>query len=181
MLKRIAAVLLVVLSLSLGSCSDITGGLEAYTDQYDGYQFLHPNSWVEVDVPNSIPDVVFRDLVERTENGSVVISEVPEGKTLADLGTPTEVGRRLADNAIAPPDSGRQAELIRAESKQSSEGKTYYILEYAVKLGDRDRHNLASVTVSRDRLFTLNVSTTQKRWSKVKDRFETVARSFNVY
>jgi len=37
------------------------------------------------------PDVVFHDLIETTENVSVVFSPVPQGKTLAELGTPGEV------------------------------------------------------------------------------------------
>jgi photosystem II oxygen-evolving enhancer protein 2 len=119
-------------------------------------------------------------MIERSENVSVVMSKVPEGKTLADLGTPGEVGYQLQKNAIAPPNSGRKAELVNAEARESGD-KTYYLLEYSVKLPNQQRHNLASVAVSRGKLYTLNASTTEKRWEKLRDVFEQVAKSFSVY
>lgn len=179
MLKRIAAILLVVLSFSLAGCVSPTSGLNSYVDSTKGYQFLYPNGWIPVKVSNG-PDVVFHDLIEPTENLSLIISPVPEGKTLADLGTPSEVGYKLSKSAIAPPESGREAELVSAEMRESGD-KTYYVLEYAVKLPDQERHNLASVAVSRGKLFTFNTSTTEKRWQKVHDRFQLVVNSFSVY
>lgn len=178
MLKTIAALLL-VLSLSLYGCTTGVSGLKSYVDSMDGYEFLYPNGWVPVQVTDG-PDVVFHDLIERTENVSVVVSAVPEGKTLADLGTPGEVGYQLQKNAIAPPDSGRKAELVNAETRELGD-KTYYLLEYNVKLPNQERHNLASVAVSRGKLYTFNASTTEKRWSKMQNVFEQVVKSFSVY
>ncbi|MEG3897560.1 MULTISPECIES: photosystem II reaction center PsbP [unclassified Microcoleus] len=186
MLKRIAAILLVVLSLTLTGCVSKVTGLKSYVDTGDGYQFLYPNGWLPIAVSNG-PDVVFRDLIQQTENVSVVISPVAGDKTLADLGTPTDVGYKLSKSAlakpskrIAPTDSGREAELVNAEARESR-SKNYYILEYAVKLPNQERHNLASVAISRGKLFTLNVSTTEERWPKVKEAFEKVVKSFSVY
>lgn len=180
MLKRIAAILLVVLSLSLTGCASAASGLKSYEDSIDGYQFLYPNGWLPVQVSGG-PDVVLRDLIETTENVSVVISPVPKDKTLADLGTPTEVGYKLGKSAIAPPDSGREAELVNA-GKLESGGKTYYLLEYAVKLpNQQERHNLASVAVSRGKLFTFNASAPEKRWPKVRQVFDQIVTSFSVY
>ena len=179
MLKRIAAVLLVVLSLSLQSCASATASLVNYTDNYDGYEFLYPNSWVAVDVKDG-PDVVLHDLIEETENVSVVISPVPENKSLEELGTPTDVGYRLSKNAIAPPGSGRTAELVNAVSREV-DGITYYLLEYVVQLPSQVRHNVASVAVRRGQLFTLNLSTTERRWEKIQDTFYKVVESFSVY
>ena len=178
MLKAIAALLLLVLSLGLHGCTTAVSGLKSYADSIDGYQFLYPNGWVPIQVTNG-PDVVFRDLIEQTENISVVIAPVPEGKTLADLGTPGEVGYQLQKNAFAPPDSGRKAELVNAEARESGD-KTYYLLEYNVKLPTLERHNLASVGVSRGKLYTFNASTTEKRWSKMHDVFEIVVKSFSL-
>ncbi|MGE5656651.1 MAG: photosystem II reaction center PsbP [Actinomycetota bacterium] len=179
MLKRIAAILLVVLSFSLTSCVSGVNGLKSYVDTADGYQFLYPNGWVPLKV-SSGPDVVFRDLIEQTENVSVVISPVNGNKTLAELGSPSEVGYRLSKSAIAPPDSGREAELVNAEAREAG-AKTYYLLEYAVKLPNQLRHNLASVAVSRGKLFTINISATEDRWPKSKELFEKVIKSFSVY
>src|ERR687886_432379 len=180
MLKIIAALLL-ILSLGLHGCAagaDVSG-LKSYVDSIDGYEFLYPNGWLPVKVTDG-PDVVLHDLIERTENVSVVINPVPEGKTLADLGTPGEVGYQLQKSAIAPPESGRKAELVNAEARESGD-KTYYILEYNVKLPNQERHNLAAVAVSRGKLYTFNASTTEKRWNKMRDVLEQVVKSFSVY
>lgn len=178
MLKRIAVLLLVSLVVILQGCS-VGTTLQSYADNYDGYEFLYPNGWVTVKVPGG-PDVVLHDLIEETENVSVIINPVPEGKTLEDLGTPSEVGYRLQKQAIAPEDSGRQAELISADRKDV-DGKTYYLLEYEVKLPNQVRHNLASVIVRRGQLFTFNLSTTERRWEKVQNQFRQVVNSFSVY
>lgn len=180
---RAAIAVLLVLSVSLPGCSNAAGGLESYSNPTKGYEFLYPKSWVSLDLSDSAGkvDAVFRDLVERTENLSVVINEVPEDQTLSGLGSPAEVGYRLLKTAIAPPDSNREAELISAQTR-SGDAHDYYKLEYEVKLpGEELRHNLASVAVTRGKLFTLNLSTPQRRWENRKDQFETVVDSFSVY
>ncbi|GAB4319272.1 photosystem II reaction center PsbP [Leptodesmis sp.] len=181
MLKRIVVIVFMVISLSLQGC--IPGGVtgfNSFVDATDGYQFLYPNGWLQVKVSDG-PDVVFHDLIEQTENVSVVINPVDSGKTLKDLGQPGEVGYKLSKSAIAPPGSGREAELVNAEAREVGD-KTYYLLEYAVKLSDnRQRHNLASVAVSRGKLYTFNASTPEARWEKMKDILEQSVKSFSVY
>ncbi|MGK7878253.1 MAG: photosystem II reaction center PsbP [Xenococcaceae cyanobacterium] len=183
MLKSFVAALLVILSLSLYGCSAGITGLQSYVNTKGGYEFLYPNGWIPVDVREASEgvDVVFRDLVQRTENLSVVISDIPEDKSLADLGTPSEVGYRFLKSVNNDPNLNREAEFIKAEVRESG-AKTYYILEYQVKLPDnQERHNIASVAVSRGKLFTFNLSTRQSRWKKVKDLFEVAVTSFSVY
>ncbi|MEC4815097.1 MAG: photosystem II reaction center PsbP [Scytonema sp. PMC 1069.18] len=181
MWKRIALLLLLVFSFSLSHASvAAAAGLKSYVDTTDGYQFLYPNGWVQVKVANG-PDVVFHDIIETTENISVVVSLVPDNKSLKELGTPGEVGYKLGKNALAPEGSGRQAELIDAQ-EQEVNGNTYYMLEYLIKLpGNRKRHNLASVAVSRGKLFTFNASIPERRWNRVKRLIEESTDSFSVY
>ncbi|MEH2250489.1 photosystem II reaction center PsbP [Nostoc sp.] len=181
MWKRIGLILLLVLSFSLSNSGvAVAAGLKSFVDTSDGYQFLYPNGWLQVKVANG-PDVVFHDLIEVSENVSVVISPVPEGKTLSELGTPTEVGYKLGKAALAPLDSGRSAELVNAAQREV-DGKTYYLLEYEVKLpNQQERHNIASVAVSRGKLFTFNASIPEKRWQRVKRMIDQVVNSFSVY
>ena len=183
MFKSFFAGLLIVLSLVISSCSAGVSGLQSYVNTSKGYEFLYPNGWIPVNLGKSSKgsvDVVFRDLVERTENLSVIINEVPDGKTLEDLGSPSEVGYRLLKVINSNPNSDREAEFIRAESRQGKD-KTYYLLEYEENLPDQgERHNIASVAVSRDKIFTFNLSTPQRRWNNVKDSFEIAAKSFSV-
>ncbi|MGJ5673084.1 MAG: photosystem II reaction center PsbP [Nostochopsis sp.] len=180
MWKRIAVILLLVLSFSLTNYGTAFAALRSFVDTSDGYEFLYPNGWVQVKV-NDGPDVVFHDLIEFSENVSVVISPVPKGESLPELGTPGEIGYKLAKNALAPDGSGRTAELVNAEQVESN-GKTYYKLEYLVTLPNKQqRHNLASVATSRGKLFTLNASVPEKRWRKVKSAIEESVDSFSVY
>jgi len=179
MLKRLAAVLLVITALVLQGCISTGAGLQSYVDNYEGYRFLYPLGWTEVSVKGEA-DVVFHDIVNETENISVVISEVPEGQTLTDLGTPTEVGYKLSKSINAMAGEDRDVELVTAQSIRKEE-ETYYILEYVADLPSGIRHNLASVAVRRGQLFTLNASTREDRWDKVKDLMKQAVASFSVY
>ena len=179
MLKRFVAMMLVVLALGLQGCVGGVGGLNSFIDSTDGYRFLYPNGWLSVKVANG-PDVVFHDIIVQTENISMVINPVPGKKKLTDLGTPTEVGYQLGKSAIAPPDSGRTAELITADAREIAD-RTYYLLEYLVTLPNQEkRHNLASAIVYRSRLYTLNASTSEDRWEKMAPILTKSVKSFRV-
>lgn len=182
MFKSFIATLLILVSLGLSSCSTGVSGLQSYINPYKGYQFLYPNGWVPVEVKNATQgvDVVFRDFIERTENASLIISDIPEEKNLSALGSPSEVGYRLLKVANASVDPNREVDLISADARESK-NQTYYILEYEVTLPNHQkRHNLASVATRQGQLFTFNISTPQKRWGKMKDSFETMAKSFSI-
>lgn len=153
-------------------------GLQSYTDTYDGYRFLYPTGWTEVKVSGNA-DVVFHDIVNETENISVVISDVPEGNTLQDLGTPTEVGYKLSKSLNAMAGEDREVELANAIAIDR-DGQPYYILEYIADLPSGIRHNLASVVVRRGKLFTFNASTIESRWEKVADLMKQSVASFSV-
>ncbi len=179
MLKRIVAVMLVVLALGLQGCVSGVGGLNSFVDSTDGYRFLYPNGWLSVKVANG-PDVVFHDIIVQTENISMVINPVPGKKKLTDLGTPTEVGYQLGKSAIAPLDSGRTAELLSAKSREIAD-RTYYLLEYLVTLPNQEqRHNLASAIVYRGKLYTMNASTSEDRWEKMAPVLTKSVKSFMV-
>lgn len=181
MWQRIGLILCLVLSLSLVRPeASFAAALNDFVDTTDGYQFSYPNGWVQVKVSNG-PDVVFHDIIEASENISVVISPVPGNKSLTDLGSPTEIGYKLGKNALAPEGSGRTAELVDAAEREV-DGTKYYKLEYNIRLPNKkQRHNLASVAVSRGKLFTLNASVSERRWPRVKRLIEESVNSFQVY
>lgn len=183
MVQRFLATVVAIGVVLLSGCT-ATNGLQAFVDSYDGYQFLYPRGWVQAQVKGPV-DVVFHDIIQTTENVSVVVNSVSSTKSLEDLGSPEAVGDRLMRNIIAPSESGRSAALISA-SAQKADGKTYYILEYVVTLpGDgqtgRQRHNLSSIALSRGKVYTLSVSAPEERWPKVEDQFKTIVASFTVY
>jgi photosystem II oxygen-evolving enhancer protein 2 len=157
-------------------------GLQSYVNTTNGYQFLYPNGWIQVEVENASSgvDVVFRDLIERSDNISVIINDVNKDEKLEDLGTPTEVGYRFMKMVNNDPNSERQAELINAEIRENN-AKDYYILEYEVESSlNQKRHNLASVVINKGKLFTFNISLPENRWQKLKDQLYVVAKSFSI-
>lgn len=181
MLKSLLAVVLVILSLSLASCTRNTAGFNNYINVAREYEFLYPNGWesVEVNSPSHGVDVVFRDIIEHTTNLSVVISSVPQEKSLASLGTATDVGYQLLKTTLS--NSNRQVDLISASTKETV-GKIYYLLEYEAKLPNYpQRHNLASVIINRGQLFTFNLSTPQTNWQEFKNQYQIVVNSFQVH
>jgi photosystem II oxygen-evolving enhancer protein 2 len=202
MLKPFVVALLIATSLSLSSCStdssqkptDTSTGnsksqetspesdkLIKYTSS-NGYEFLHPQGWKPVDSKEKSDkvDVAFRDSVKRQGNLYVVISKAPKNKSLEDLGNPSAFGERLVKNINNIPNTKNKAELIGAKSREAG-GKTYYTVEYKVKLPDnKERHNLATITDSQGKLFTFTLSAPQDRWDQVKSLFEEMANSFSV-
>ncbi|NER78459.1 MAG: photosystem II oxygen evolving complex protein PsbP [Leptolyngbya sp. SIO1D8] len=179
MLKRLATLFLIVTTLVLQSCVSTGAGLTAYADNYDGYRFLYPVGWAEVSISGKA-DIVFHDIINETENVSVVISDIPEGQTLETLGTPTDVGYKLSKSINMIAGDERDVELTSAQSI-TKDDEVYYILEYVADLPSGVRHNLASVAVQRGRLFTFNASTREDRWNRVKDLMKQSVASFSVY
>lgn len=179
MQRWLVALLVVFFSLILQGCVASGSGLKPYVDSIDGYEFLYPTGWLPVENARG-PDVVFRDLIQRTENVSVVVSSLDSDSTLARLGDPATVGQKLGKTVLAPPNSGRRAELMSASERQTG-AQTYYDFEYRIQLPDQERHNLARVAVSRGKLYTLSVSALEQRWAKVQDLFHQVINSFRVY
>jgi photosystem II oxygen-evolving enhancer protein 2 len=179
MLKRLAVLLLMIAAISLQSCV-AGGGLQSYADNYQGYQFAYPTGWVEVNVSEG-PDVVFHDIINPTENVSVVVSPVASDTDLEDLGGPTEVGYKLSKSITALAGDDRNVELVNAQKFETDEGKTYYILEYIADLPSGVRHNLASAIVRRGQLFTFNASVPEARWEKMKTLLKQSVVSFSVY
>ena len=179
MLKRFAVLFVVVLALGLQSCSSGVS-LQAYNDSYEGYEFKYPTGWVPAQVEGG-PDTVFHDIINNDENVSVVVSPVSGGKTLPDLGTPTEVGYKLSKSITSLASDDRNVELVNAQSFEAGD-KLYYILEYVANLpSGRVRHDLASVIVRRGQLYTFNASLPESRWNTMKAAMKQTVASFSVY
>ncbi len=183
MYRSLLATILIIFSLILHGCSSGASGLQKYVNTARGYEFLYPNGWIAVDVKGASEgvDTVYRDLIEESENLTVIISNVSADETLESLGDPTEVGYRFMKRINNAANLDRKAELIAA-GKREYEDKNYYLLEYVVELpGNRIRHDLASVVVDDGKLYTFDISTRDRRYKKVKNLFEVVVNSFTVY
>ena len=110
---------------------------------------------------------------------SLIINTIDQDNDLEELGSAVAVGERLRREVIATAESGRTAELVEAGEREVN-NHTFYDLEYAVHLEDRDRHELATVVVDRGRLYTLATSVNEDRWDKVSDLCGRVVRSLSL-
>ena len=168
-----------LLVFALGACAaGPTAGLQSYQSPDGRFAFLYPTGWTQVQVSNG-PRVVFHDLIHSDETVSLMINNVDDKDALTDLGSAVAVGERLRREVIATAGSGRTAELVEAGEREAN-GHTFYDLEYAVHLEDRDRHELATVVVDRGRLYTLATSVNEDRWGKVGDLCGRVVRSLTL-
>ncbi|MEM7796460.1 MAG: photosystem II reaction center PsbP [Cyanobacteria bacterium P01_C01_bin.118] len=182
MLKRLAALMIMLATMvGLQACSSSAPvSLLDYINTYQGYQFSYPTGWLEVKVSGG-PDVVFHDIINVTENVSVVVSPVAEGKDLEELGGPSEVGYKLSKSITEMAGGDRDVELLNAQNIETAEGKTYYILEYLSTTPEGQRHNIASAIVRRGQLFTMNASVPEARWKRLKNILTQSVASFSVY
>jgi len=177
MYQRIFLLLIWVLSVALSGCVSANSGLLLYSDSKDGYHFLYPNGWQETRTVTKTKglDVLFHDIIEPSENVSVVIGKLETVKDLHEIGNASDVGLRIQQKIIMG-----KGELLSANEKEVN-GKTYYQLEYAVERSNGElRHDLVAVTTGRGKLYTLSVSARAGRWQKVKDLFHRVVDSFVV-
>jgi photosystem II oxygen-evolving enhancer protein 2 len=173
--QRLLPLLLAVL---LVGCSASAAGLNRFASADGRYAFLYPTGWTRVAISDG-PQVVFHDLIHSDETLSLVISTIEPNKRLEDLGSAVAVGESLRRTVIAPPGSGREAELVEAVER-SDQGRSFYDLEYRVQLADRERHELATVVADSGKLYTLAASTNELRWPRVDALFHDVVRSFTL-
>ena len=168
-----------VLALTLGACAaGPTAGLQSYQSPDGRFAFLYPTGWTQVQVSNG-PRVVFHDIIHSDETVSLIINTIDQDNDLEELGSAVAVGERLRREVIATAESGRTAELVEAGEREVN-NHTFYDLEYAVHLEDRDRHELATVVVDRGRLYTQATSVNEDRWDKVQDLCGRVVRSLTL-
>lgn len=151
-------------------------GFSIVKDTRDGYQFYYPVGWQEITVDGQ--DAVFKDIIEPLE--SVALNIYPTSReSLAEIGSPDEVAKTLVAKALAIP--GAQAKVLKTAQRKDKEGHLYYALEYVTKTNSYERHALTTVTITQGKFYTLTTGSSERRWSKMKDRLQVVTDSFNVY
>ena len=170
--------LLIILCFTLSACSGgINAGLEAYQSPDGRYAFLYPTGWTRVKVDGG-PEIIYHDIINSNETLSLVVSDINKEVNLEQLGSPIEVGQTLIDKVIAPEGSGRSVKLVDAK-KRADSNHIFYDLEYKLNLNAQDRHELATVVIDRETLYTLAIGTNEDRWKKVDGIFTNVIESFN--
>jgi len=151
-------------------------GMNAVKDTREGYEFLYPVGWQEIQVDGQ--QAVYKDIIEPLE--SVALNVYPtQRESVRDIGTPDEVAKTLVGKALTAP--GAQGKVLATSERTDKDGHLYYQFEFVTKTKSYERHALTVVTVTQGKFYTLTTGSSEKRWNKMKERLAATVGSFNVY
>lgn len=149
-------------------------GFTPVQDANDGYQFLYPFGWQEVAVTGA--DVVYKDVIEPLESVSVTLTPT-EKADVTEFGDLKEVTETLARDVLSSP--AQEVNIINSNQRDYN-GRNYYEVEFTAKSPKYTRHQYAVVAVNDGKFYTLTTGANEKRWGKMKDKLQTVVRSFQL-
>ena len=163
------------------ACSNVSpalalSGMNAVKDTREGYEFLYPVGWQEIQVDGQ--QAVYKDIIEPLE--SVALNVYPtQRKSVAEIGTAEEVAKTLVGKALTAP--GAAGKVLATSERTDKDGHLYYQFEFVTKTKSYERHALTVVTVTQGKFYTLTTGSSEKRWGKMKERLNATVGSFNVY
>lgn len=153
-------------SAAAAAPSGLARQMEPYADVNKGFRILRPSGWNEFEGSPDNFDIKWQDVVQPLEFVTVLTAPVQRGKSMTDLGSAEAVGRSLANK--------RNAQLLAADQKQDADGIVYYVLEYKRE----SAHQLTLLTINKNKLYSVNVSASERRWSRREKLLRAVVDSF---
>ncbi|CAH2079036.1 unnamed protein product, partial [Thlaspi arvense] len=180
----------------------LTPVFREYIDTFDGYSFKYPQNWIQVRGAGA--DIFFRDPIVLDENLSVEFSSPSSSKykSLEDLGSPEEAGKRVLRQYLTEFMSTRlgvrrEGNILTTSSRVADDGKLYYQVEVNIKSyannnelavmpQDRvarlewNRRYLAVLGVENNRLYSLRLQTPEKVFQEEEKDLRRVMESFRV-
>ncbi|KAK4851365.1 hypothetical protein QYF36_014523 [Acer negundo] len=177
-------------------------GLREYIDSFDGYSLKYPQNWIQV--RGSGADIFFRDPYILDENVSVDVSSPSSSKykSVEDLGTPEEAGKKVLKQYLIEFMSTRlgvkrESNVLSTSSRVADDGKLYYQVEVNIKSfasnnelavmpRDRvvglewDRRYLSVLGVENNRLYELRLQTPENVFAEEESDLRRVIDSFRV-
>jgi photosystem II oxygen-evolving enhancer protein 2 len=143
------------------------GLLEPYQDGARGLRMMAPSGWNKFDGEVGAYDLKWQDLVDPTEN--IKVSSTPVKSTTVSidaLGPVQELGEKLAQK--------RGAKLVSA-TERTTEEVLFYTFDFA--LSDAT-HQLLLLCVCKNKLWSVDASAKESRWSKREELYKNVLGSF---
>ena len=143
------------------------GLLEPFQDGPRSIRINAPSGWNKFEGEVGAYDIKWQDLVDPSEN--IKISSTPVKSTtesITALGPVQALGESLATK--------RKAKLIEAKERLT-DGVVFYQFEFAISDGT---HQLLELCVCRGKLWSLDASAKEKRWSKRAELYANVLGSF---
>jgi photosystem II oxygen-evolving enhancer protein 2 len=129
---------------------------------------MSPSGWNKFEGEVGAYDIKFQDLVDSAEN--IKISSTPVKstvETVAALGAVQELGEKLA--------SKRNAKLVSA-TERLTDGVLFYKFDFAIRDGT---HQLVQLCIGKGKLWSMDASSTEKRWDKREELYNNVLGSFS--
>lgn len=143
------------------------GLLEAYQDGPRGLRLMAPSGWNKFEGEVGAYDVKWQDLVDSTENIKISSSPVKSTTESIDaLGNVKDLGVKLA--------AKRNAKLISATDR-TTEGILFYTFDFALP---DNTHQLLLLCVAKGKLWSVDASAKERRWSKREELYQNVLGSF---
>lgn len=186
-------------------------GYKRCVESSAGFEFLYPASWVgdqtllrraaeraererSLDLPAlraarrrravAEPLVAFGPPGSAGElNVSVIVAPTAPGFSLERFGSPAAVAGRLLSSTIAPPGSGKTADLVAASGRRApgGGGPLYYTVEYSVRGPGFERHNVAVYAAANDLLYSLSAQAAESAYTAgLAADFRAIADSFVI-
>jgi len=143
------------------------GLLEPFQDGPRGIRLMAPSGWNKFEGEVGAYDIKWQDLVDPTEN--IKISSTPVKSTTESidaLGSVKELGPKLA--------AKRDAKLISATDRVT-DGILFYTFDFALP---DNTHQLLMLCVAKGKLWSVDASAKEKRWSKREELYKNVLGSF---
>eukprot|EP00930_Biecheleria_cincta_P064077 TRINITY_DN4961_c0_g1_i1.p1 TRINITY_DN4961_c0_g1~~TRINITY_DN4961_c0_g1_i1.p1 ORF type:complete len:254 (+),score=45.44 TRINITY_DN4961_c0_g1_i1:32-793(+) len=175
---------------SLGVLSALPAGpalaLEEYTDQQLGISFRHPLGLQKSQYKGY--NVFLRDILQPMEYIGVKVIDT-QRKSLDDVGTPEEVGKKLVADLV--PAKAPQ-EIIKAASFKDQSGRRNDIIEYAyqwvfddatAKMTGRNKfqaHCKALVTIKNGKEYRVIIGSEEDRWEKRREDYGPAIDTFVI-
>lgn len=144
---------------------NLQGLVTPYKDLPKGFTILRPNGWNEFEGLQDNYDIKWQDVIQPLEFVTVLTSPVAPEKSLNDLGPAQAVGDKLA--------SARGGKLVQALEKEV-EGIPMYLLEIKKPAS----HQLTLLSINKQKLYSVNASCSEKRWSRREKLLRGVVESF---
>lgn len=143
------------------------GLLDPFQDGPRGIRMMVPSGWNKFEGEVGAYDLKWQDLVDTAENIKISSTPVKSTSTSIDvLGEVQAVGESLAGK--------RNAKLVSA-TERLTDGILFYKFDFA--LSD-NTHQLLQLCICKGKLWSLDASAKEKRWSKRSELYENVMASF---
>ncbi|GJQ14794.1 hypothetical protein GpartN1_g6585.t1 [Galdieria partita] len=145
--------------------ASVANQVETYKDVIQGYKILRPIGWNEFAGQRNQYDIKWQDIVQPLEVVMIATLDIGKNKTIKDLGSPMQLGEKLAKN--------RKLELVSATERENGG-----VVAYEIELKGDPIHQLVLLTASKSKLFNVTATCSQSRWANREKLLRTVVESF---